>query len=389
MLSSVKEREVQLDRVTPPQLDPRARPKLMLCTPPLLPQICARNWKYGYCKSVVLLNSDAQIQYVRFLEDFVAFGTNQGDCYVVEMGSGDVVAALEGHDAEVTALAFDAEYLISGGADNLVLLNRISLWASPVQPLDDGDTAVGGLETQAKGEGQVTLGAALHCCTGHTDRVTGVERLSKQEAVSCSVDGKVMKWDLNSGECLATWDMGSPVLALGTADGFVAVGLFSGKVVFLDGSSGKAVMEFDAHGSDPVRCLDFPSKDVLVTGGQDGLVKYWDLIEGGEPQGEGSGSYWVDGRNVTHRFSGHTAPVVAVASDECKIVSACLNGDIRVWDLKLGLELYRIEGHQNIKSVNFDRTRMITDGTLGSIVIRDFSEEGGGDDEDVIIDERE
>jgi hypothetical protein len=42
--------------------------------------------------------------------------------------------------------------------------------------------------------------------------------------------GRVVWWDLDSGERVRRVDVGSPVLCLGAAEGFVAVGMMSGEV---------------------------------------------------------------------------------------------------------------------------------------------------------------
>lgn len=42
-------------------------------------------------------------------------------------------------------------------------------------------------------------------------------------------------------------------------------------------------------------------------------------------------------------LQGHNAPVVAIQGDEVKIVSAASDGVVRVFDMKMGEELFRIE----------------------------------------------
>ncbi|CAN0272563.1 unnamed protein product, partial [Phaeothamnion confervicola] len=74
---------------------------------------------------------------------------------------------------------------------------------------------------------------------------------------------------------------------------------------------------------------------------------------------------------------------VAIACDLTKLVSASVDGVVRVWDMRSGTELFRVEGHSPaIRSVQFTRRLLVTDGTLDCIVGHDFSgEESSGDGE--------
>jgi WD40 repeat protein len=85
-----------------------------------------------------------------------------------------------------------------------------------------------------------------------------------------------------------------------------------------------------------------------MAGGADGLIKYWDLTEGGTPT---AGYFTVDGRGIAHEYAGHSAAVTALHSDEVKVVSAARDGSVRVYDMKQGSELFRIE----VKAPSFGR----------------------------------
>jgi WD40 repeat protein len=47
----------------------------------------------------------------------LAFGTEEGDLYVISLSDGAVVNAFEGHEGEVTSMLFDGEFLFSGSTD--------------------------------------------------------------------------------------------------------------------------------------------------------------------------------------------------------------------------------------------------------------------------------
>ncbi|CAN0190555.1 unnamed protein product, partial [Hapterophycus canaliculatus] len=141
--------------------------------------------------------------------------------------------------------------------------------------------------------------------------------------------------------------------------------------------------------------LNISSQDVLLTGGKDGRVKYWDLNDGG-PVTENR--YKIGGETYTHVFKGHKAPVTAVQCDEHRVVSASDGGTVSVWDIRSGEELFQIYGHAGgVRSLQFDREQLVTDGTGESLYLHDFtgrrgapavigsdspSGDGGGDDDE-------
>ncbi|CAN0399847.1 unnamed protein product, partial [Discosporangium mesarthrocarpum] len=146
------------------------------------------------------------------------------------------------------------------------------------------------------------LGECLHVLRGHKERVTGLARLDRERLISSSVDRLFIIWDIQTGERLHTIELPSPILCLGAADGYIVLGLMDGRVLAWEAKdAGKApsqILSCDAHRG-AVRTLYFPVKDVLLTGGGDGLVKFWDLKNGGPAVGN---RYNVGGRSVVHTF---------------------------------------------------------------------------------------
>mmetsp|Transcript_21843 Transcript_21843/g.22020 ORF Transcript_21843/g.22020 Transcript_21843/m.22020 type:complete len:192 (+) Transcript_21843:250-825(+) len=68
------------------------------------------------------------------------------------------------------------------------------------------------------------------------------------------------------------------------------------------------------------------------------------------------------------------SPVTAIQSDQYKIVSGHLNGDLRVHDMISGNALFHISGRPGrLKTLQFDDHRLISDGTLSVLVGHDFS----------------
>lgn len=64
---------------------------------------------------------------------------------------------------------------------------------------------------------QEQLGECLHVLKGHSERVTGVARLDGRRLASCSLDGSLRVWDLETGKVLHELGLSSPANCLGAA----------------------------------------------------------------------------------------------------------------------------------------------------------------------------
>ena len=83
--------------------------------------------------------------------------------------------------------------------------------------------------------------------------------------------------------------------------------------------------------TDAVRAVAWhPTQAMLVSGSEDGSVKYWDLS--GKPPRSSAKKGPPDVEPVW-TFRGHMAPVVATAFGADFIVSAATDGSVRVWDV--------------------------------------------------------
>ena len=97
--------------------------------------------------------------------------------------------------------------------------------------------------------------------------------------------------------------------------------------------------------NDEIRSIDIsPKGDKLVLGGDDGYVEIWSL----------------ENYKLLHRMK-TTSNTLAVAfnSDSSKVASAGEEKVIDIWDAKRGIQLARLEGHQdditNLSFIDFDR----------------------------------
>lgn len=124
----------------------------------------------------------------------------------------------------------------------------------------------------------------------------------------------------------------------------------------------------DPTGSIP-SCIQLLSGNKLLTGGQDGQLKLWDLASGQSSNFSGARHYsrinalqcdgktavtgchdgtlkvWdVAHRKLVHTLSEHQKPVHAVQFNGRKIVSGSADNSIKVWDMQKGTRIYTLLG---------------------------------------------
>jgi len=218
--------------------------------------------------------------------------------------------------------------------------------------------------------------------------------------IMCAEDRRVLGVNIENGGLLFSFSLSSSPLCLSVYKDWAAVGLADGRVQIISIKSSKMIMEFKAHMSE-VRSLSLSSAACLITGGEDGTIRKWNLS--GSPSVSPSLSrspasiidlYFQNtvqeiqakrndnGSLVAGFPSGSVqvikteggSPVTAIQSDQYKIVSGHLNGDLRVHDMISGNALFHISGRPGrLKTLQFDDHRLISDGTLSVLVGHDFS----------------
>mmetsp|Transcript_18161 Transcript_18161/g.58720 ORF Transcript_18161/g.58720 Transcript_18161/m.58720 type:complete len:271 (-) Transcript_18161:23-835(-) len=201
---------------------------------------------------------------------------------------------------------------------------------------------------------------------GHTEPVSGVQ-LTPDHVVTGSLDGSIRLWDKSTGALQQSVDLGVAVTSFHHTGEYIVAGLGSGQVAALTAGSAekapKVLLQFDAHQA-PVTAVRMRhdaafSQDVLVTGSQDGTLRSWDFSSGGAP---------------LQSFTGHRAWVADLAFDQAKLVTAAKDGSVRVWNVRSGECYFAFYGFTAyINSVQFDRTRLISDGVNDMVLMHDFA----------------
>ena len=153
------------------------------------------------------------------------------------------------------------------------------------------------------------------------------------------VKGLPTEW----GSCFRTVTFNSVPMHCTCWKDTIAVGLESGNISILDGSTGSQRATLPGH-TDQVRSLTFSSDGIsLVSGSYDKTVKLWDVQTGG----------------VVKTLCGHTDMVcsVSISADHTTIASGSDDKTIRLWDIQTGECLYIMEQWGSVECVIFSPIR--------------------------------
>lgn len=132
---------------------------------------------------------------------------------------------------------------------------------------------------------------------------------------------------------------------------------------------------------------------ILVTGGADGSIKQWEMLQYRKSSNSFNASASDENGNVwklehwprlttqrmkgrAHVFQGHDGPITTIKCDKedntSKILSAGSDGSIRVWNPKSGNEMYRMDGFDDVTSICLDKEILVTNGMNEYVCIHDF-----------------
>jgi len=236
---------------------------------------------------------------------------------------------LNGHTSSVTAVSFlpDGSGLISGSADESIRLWRAAVTnvaplvslpahlplAFAVEFSPDGKwLASGGRDNRVALRDPVT-GAVRKMLSGHRGLIYDVAFSPDSESVaSASADGTVKLWSVERGTQLASYN------AFGSRSANIRSVAYS------------------------------PDGDEIASGCEDGTIKLWNVTD----------------QKVRRTLTGQALPVLCVnySPDGSLLATSTgfnqqtqVAGELRLWDVKSGMEIASLEGHTTeIKRVVFD-----------------------------------
>ena len=300
----------------------------------------------------------------------VVSGGSVGTVRVWDLGAGETVGEpLTGHSFGVAAAAVaelgGRPVVVSGGYD-AVRVRELATGAPVGEPF-----------------------------TGHSGGVWAVavaELGGRLVVVSGGQDGTVRVWDLATGKpvtaftghsggvaavAIAQLD-GRPVVVSGDEEGAVRVWeLATGETVAAFTGHSRGVAEFaHSRGVAAVAVVDLDGRPVVVSGGEDGAVRVWELATGTRVAAFAH-IPGVRGVAAFAHIRGVAAMAVAELDGRPLVVSGGGSGDetVRVWDLASGMQVAAFTGHSQgvaaVAAAELDgRPVVVTGGGFGDETMR-------------------
>eukprot|EP00193_Tetraselmis_chui_P022793 CAMPEP_0177773010 /NCGR_PEP_ID=MMETSP0491_2-20121128/12588_1 /TAXON_ID=63592 /ORGANISM="Tetraselmis chuii, Strain PLY429" /LENGTH=445 /DNA_ID=CAMNT_0019290979 /DNA_START=120 /DNA_END=1458 /DNA_ORIENTATION=- len=334
------------------------------------------NWRKGRCTHHTVAVLDVWVRRLRLHGNCIAAGSHTGECYIIDglcgrstqhnlypdtetegpISTARCIRQYIGLEDEITSIDYDGSRLVAG-----TVSGALRVWETNENLVKESWEPGSGCQVLAgTPEDAVVL-------SGHCAPITHCQLLPQQRVITSSVDGNIIMWDGRNGRVMYRIPVGASVTSLHATPRHIIAGLGDGRVaVWSNPESPKKLprlmLSFTGHPA-PITCIQMLhdeqfEQDLLVTGAEDGLLRSWDVKNGGA---------WL------HEFSGHRGKVVSLQVDESKVLSASRDGSIRCWDLRSGKSLFGIWGlTPYIGSVQFDDSRLVSDGTNNAIGLHDF-----------------
>lgn len=221
---------------------------------------------------------------------------------------------------------------------------------------------------------------------GHTENVCGVAHLpGGQRIVTCSFDGSLRLWDLESGAQIGKeWrdegDMaGVRAMALSPNGKNIVSGSSDGTVRLWDVETGEVIARCQEGHSDWVTSVCWsPNGERVVSGSYDGTARVWDVISGEPVQGLNpikteheyvgavsyspearmiaTGGYNENGIKIWDAKTGELLSTITLdrsvwslawTSDEKKLIAGLFDSSIRIFGTATWQQIAILEGHTN------------------------------------------
>jgi beta-lactamase regulating signal transducer with metallopeptidase domain len=171
-----------------------------------------------------------------------------------------------------------------------------------------------------------------------------------RKALSCSADGTICLWEIDTGEQLRTLGghRGAVQSVVFSRDGRRALSSGSDATVrYWDIDTGEELRRFEGHSGIVYSAVLAGDDRRVLSCGQDHTLRWWDAATGRQLQ-------LLEVKNSPIRC-------VAVSHDDRLALSGGDDGIGRVWHLETGAELHRLEGH----TAQIWHVAMSPDGQMG------------------------
>lgn len=244
--------------------------------------------------------------------------------------SGEEKTSLHGHNNSILCLEkMSNDVFISGSRDKQILVwkdfriqNRITIHSAVILSLCRLND-----HTFASGSGDNTIkiaaldGTVLQTFTGHTNWVWKIVELNQNVLASCSEDGSIQIWDIQTGKMIVTFYETKSVISLAynKQTRQLVSGNLTGELSIrtLDNNyQQQEIKRVKAHHG-IIRTICFINDELLASGGEDNNVHIWNL--------KGELKQTLEHQNFVQAVE---------VLDNHTILSASYDGTIKIWDLE-------------------------------------------------------
>lgn len=297
-----------------------------------------RNWANGRCKVTDMAGHKHNVLCVCAYKNYIATGSLDRTIKIWSANTGALVQTFQGHTRGIWSLRFlSSTIVISSSYDK-----TIRLWSlrtnmcvriligheGPVWAIErKGDFLVSGSSDKTGKIWNIRQCKPLFSLVGHNGCVFCVDLDDEcKRAFTGSGDRTVRVWDVSTGSCLSSFNIGqssaSTVTTVSYDQGHLAVG--SGTMVSLwNLETGSCINEFSGHKNrvESVK-LKFmmvngrKEAGLIVSAGKDGLIKYWDIEQ----------------VSCIQTLKGHRDNVNCIHVDSTRIISVSFDHRVRIWD---------------------------------------------------------
>jgi WD40 repeat protein len=204
--------------------------------------------------------------------------------------------------------------------------------------------------------------AVMSCDSSRTTAVTGLK------------SGTVLLFDLNQGHPVSTFAVSETLIESvsfnKTATCTLAAADHVGKVSVIDTRSGSLVVSFEGS-LGRVACTQWLNTNELLTGGDDFIIRRFDIRKLGSFQSEAVGA-----------FLGHSSPVTSLEIVGNDLLSGSLDGSVRIWKMESSIKK---SGNVKFQPQETDGTTVATTALIGhSQAVKCISARVGGKQIDIL-----
>jgi F-box/WD-40 domain protein MET30 len=344
------------------------------------------NWKNGRFTTRIFKGHTNGVMCLQFDDQILVTGSYDATVKVWDIKTGQELRTLTGHTQGIRCLQFDDHKLITGSLDNSI---KVWNWRTGklIKTLYVHNNGVIGLHMAdkllASGSSDNTI--VVHDfekfsrtrLLGHTDWVNAV-RIDppSRTLLSASDDMTVKLWDLDTNECLRTYEghVGQVQQVLSLPQGFeideddfipnanndndtsdtASLASDSANLSFLQRTTSSSSQDMSFFPNDPDR-PNPPS--YMLTGSLDGTIRLWHVPSG----------------RCVHKYFGHVEGIWSLAADSLRLVSGAEDKTIKIWDPRTGQHERTMTGHTGpVTCVGLSDERVVSGSEDGTVRVHSF-----------------